>query len=181
MSYPVELGGDVSLGGVVSVGEGVGDGLGLCDGVGVGFGVVCVGFGVVCVGLGRAVGECPPGVGAGVGPPSLADAEADGEWLGDLSGDALGVLAASVRVPSALDDWSDADTAGRACVGPLCPSPAVTAKAVPMPPAASNAVSPVTATARRAPPWLISTWTKSYRTVRSAPDASRRAACQKLT
>ena len=179
-----EVGDDVTDS--LAVGEVEFDGDG--DGeLGVGVGVAEVGgggggfTGVVWTGVGMG---CPL-VGAFDGLADGLDQSSTGPSVADL--DALGVLVGRGAVVGESRTLGSlglvTTTAGRSCAaGVLATVPLLaTANAVPTPPAATIAVRPVSASTRRVPRLPTRVSTKSYRTDRSAPDASRRAACQKFT
>jgi hypothetical protein len=119
------------------------------------------------------------GLGVGLDQSSLGSALADLDGLGVLEG--RGTVVGESRAVGSLEALTT--TAGRSCaVGVFAGVPVLAmAKAVPTPPAATIAVRPVSASTRRVPRLPTRVSMKSYRTDRSAPDASRRAACQKFT
>jgi hypothetical protein len=148
-------------------------------------------------GLGGGLGEVGPGFGVGWPAGGLVDFLAEGDGLGVLSSslvswvldlaeglgvvEGCGTVVGESRAVASLEALTT--TAGRSCAAGVVPVGPVlaTANAVPTPPAATSAVRPVSASTRRVPRLPTSVSTKSYRTDRRAPAASRRAACQKFT
>jgi hypothetical protein len=154
-------------------------GEGLAEGLGAGDFVVGPGSGVGWPFVGGVVCPLPLGLGVGLDQSSTGPVVADLEGLGVLVG--LGAVVGESRTLGSLG--LVITTAGRSWApGVLATVPLLaTANAVPTPPAATIAVRPVRASTRRVPRLPTRVSTKSYRTDRSAPDASRRAACQKFT